>query len=81
MTELVSGLLGIGFLMGVGYAGYVGGRDAAERKAAETIANLRRRCAIVTNQRDRAVEANGRMARTLGLHGNPEPPTPDWMNR
>lgn len=81
MTELVSGVVGIAFLIGVGYAGYMGGRDAAERKASETIANLRRRCAILTSQRDRAVEANSRMARTLGLHRNPEPPTPDWMSR
>lgn len=79
MTELVTFIVGAIVVAAVGIGGYLGGRDAAERKAAETIGNLRRRCAVVTSQRDRAVESNSRMARTLGLTTPKPPEVPEWM--
>lgn len=79
MTGFVSAVVGVVVLLAVGYAGYLGGRDAAERKASETISNLRRQVSILRAQRDRAVENNSRLARTLGLHRVEEPDVPDWM--
>lgn len=67
MNEIISVVIVGAFMAGCVYAGFLGGRDASERKAAETVANLRRRLMVVTSQRDRAVENNARLARALGL--------------
>lgn len=79
MTEILTLSIGMAMLVGTGYAGYLGGRDAAERKAGETIANLRRRCLVLNAQRDRLLESNARLSRSLGLTANP-PRLPMWMD-
>lgn len=76
---VVGVLAAVAVLFAVGYAGYLGGRDAAERKASETVSNLRRQVSILRGQRDRAVENNARLARTLGLQRVQEPELPEWL--
>ena len=80
MTEAVSVLIVAGFMLAAGYAGFLVGRDAAMRQAGETIANLRRRCMGLTAQRDRLLDQNGRMARTLGITRPVDPAPPAWMS-
>ena len=80
VSEIVSVLIVGAFMAGCVYAGFLGGRDVSERKASERNANLQRRLMIVTDQRDRAVENNARLARALGLHDT-DPDAPEWMRR
>lgn len=79
MTELVTFLVGVGILAGSTYAGYLFGRDRAESKASETIANLRRSNMVLRGQRDRAVENNSRLARALRIADPIPPEAPEWM--
>jgi len=67
-------------LFAVGGAGFLAGRDAAERKAGMTIANLRRRCMALTSQRDRAQEQANRYARVLNILPPVEVREPSWMD-
>jgi hypothetical protein len=80
MTGLVSALVGVGLLFGVGYAGYLAGREKAESRAHNTIANLRRANAALRHRVDRLEERNARQARALGIGHTPPVPLPEWMN-
>jgi len=79
-AEAVGYVLGLGLVVAVGYGGFLAGRDAAERKAAETIANLRRHSMILRAQRDQANERAARQARALGVFAPPPVVEPDWMS-
>jgi hypothetical protein len=50
--EIVQFLVGVGLLAGSLGIGFVAGRDAAERKAAYTIANLRKSNRELTKERE-----------------------------
>lgn len=79
VTEFLTFVIGILMLAAAGVAGYLGGRDAAERKAAQTIADLRRAAMVLRSQRDRAVENNSRLARLVAAQTPRHPDTPEWM--
>jgi cell division protein FtsB len=80
MTGLVSALVGVGLLFGVGYAGYLAGRETAESRAHNTIANLRRANAALRRRVDRLEEQNYRQARQLGSAVPKPVALPEWMN-
>ena len=80
ITEIVSVVVGGCVLFAVGGAGFLAGRDAAERKAGMTIANLRLRCMALTSQRDRAQETANRYARILGTVPPVVVREPSWMD-
>ena len=79
MVEFVGIVIGVGFVLAIGYAGYLGGRDAAERKASETIATLRRTVIGLRQERDTLRERNTQLAAALYLRRNIEPEAPSWM--
>jgi hypothetical protein len=79
VTAVVSILIAGAILVSVGYAGFLAGRDSAEREAGRTIADLRRRCMALRSQRDRALEASARNARILGTLPPVVIPEPSWM--
>jgi cell division protein FtsB len=80
VTGLVSALVGVGLLFGVGYAGYLAGRETAESRAHNTIANLRRANAALRRRVDRLEEQNYRQARQLGSAVPKPVALPEWMN-
>lgn len=79
VTELATFLIGSLILAGCVWAGFLAGRDSAERAAAKTVADLRRANLALRQQRDRAVENNARLARALRLTDPLPPETPEWM--
>lgn len=53
MTDLITFVVGAGILSGCVAAGYIAGRDAAERRAAATIAHLRNANRRLARERSR----------------------------
>ena len=53
MTDFLTFLVGVGVLSGCVAAGYIAGRDAAERKSAATIAHLRNANRRLARERSR----------------------------
>jgi hypothetical protein len=79
MTEFLTVVTGLIVLTGVAMFAYLMGRDAAERKAQETVSDLRRATIVLRRQRDRAIENNARLARFIGANEAPDEDTPSWM--
>lgn len=80
MTEIVTALIGVALLAGVGYAGFLMGREQAEQRAHNTVANLRRANMALRHRLDRAEERNARQARALGTYEPAPVQLPEWMN-
>lgn len=74
---VVQWLIGFGILMAVGYAGFLGGRDAAERQASATIADLRRANASLRRQKETAYAEAARWHRLANAR-TPQPP--EWLS-
>lgn len=79
MTELVIVVLVSMFVAAFTYGGYIAGREAAERKLGEVIANQRRALMAARSQNDRLTERNMRLAAALRDVRIAQPEAPEWM--
>lgn len=77
--DLVVFVIGCVVLGAVGYGGYLGGRDAAERRAYATIASLRGDLAARHLEIARLREVTARQARNLASVKHLAPEPPEWM--
>lgn len=78
-VELLTFLVGVMLLAGCTYAGFLFGRDAAERHAGETIANLRRQVVAYRARQDRLESRNAQLAAALHYAQPPNTAVPEWM--
>lgn len=79
LSELVIALVGACLFIGVGYAGFLAGRDSAERRAFETVSNLR---ADLTRERlasERLREHNRMLFDRLERAQPTRREVPQWM--
>jgi hypothetical protein len=79
MIEFLTFLAGAAVLFGVGYGGFLAGRESAEARAHNTIANLRRANAGQRAKIDRLQESHTRLANALGDARVVAPDNPLWF--
>lgn len=79
MPELLIFLIGAGILLVVGYAGFLGGRDAAERQAYATIAALRSDLSKARLESERLREHNRMLAQRIDRANVIVPEVPEWL--
>lgn len=80
MTEIVTFMVGVMLLAGVGYAGFLIGRESAESRASNTVANLRRANMSLRARCDRLEERNARLAGALSTVMPKDPELPEWLS-
>jgi hypothetical protein len=81
MPEILQLLAGSLILLAVGFAGFRGGRDTAERRAYYTISELRRGLRVARLDNDRLVQAVDRLERQQAAARIPTVKVPEWMGK
>lgn len=78
MGEALTILVGGAVLLLVGYAGYLVGKNAGERRAYATVADLRQRLSAARLEREALVERERRLTERLRAANLPIR-TPEWL--
>jgi hypothetical protein len=79
MTDVLVVLIVGGLAAMFTYGGFLVGRERAEARCHNTIANLRRANMGLRSRIDRVEERNNRLARLLGKETTPPAELPEWM--
>ena len=79
VAELVMFVVGSAIALGIGYAGFLGGRDSAERQSYATVSTLRAELARERLTSDRLREHNRMLSDRLDRAHLPRTGVPTWM--
>lgn len=78
-VEILTFAIGVSFVALAAWAGFMAGREAAERQAFYTIANLRRTLSSQRIELDRAAERNRQLMRHVNTARQVDVEVPEWM--